>query len=180
MTDNQTSKKRYAEQTSRLDENFAGDSVLWDKMRTVDRLLSNEPMIEAPVDFAAKVMASIAAGKQPEPVHSRNDLRVAIGLTLTVVILLPLVLTSLLVVQRWLSDPAALSVLLRQIMVLVNTIAQAFASIIEVGAQALSGNMIMVMLATAFLSIFSGAIFVRWFGSLRREVVVYRIPVIAA
>jgi len=186
--------KRYTRQTARHDMNLAldgelpeaeraslvthletsrADAVMWANMQTVDQLFSAEPMLQAPVDFAACVMSAIAVEKQPA--RQRNDLRAVIGLLLTVIVLLPLVLSTLIFVQRWLSDPAALNVLLRQVMMLINTIAQAVTSIFQVIAQYAAGSLIFVgFLATAALAVMA----LQWLAG-RREVVVYRIPVIA-
>src|SRR5258708_32046871 len=110
-------KKGYPGQTARHDMNLALDgelpasarasldahleksraeSEMWANMRTVDQLFSAEPMLQAPVDFAACVMSVIAAEKQPA--RQRNDLLAVIGLLLTVIVLLPLVLSTLIFV----------------------------------------------------------------------------------
>ena len=155
-------------------ENSAADTALWSNMRTVDQLFSAEPMVQAPVDFAARVKSTIAAEKQAASARQRTDLRTAVGLLLTVVLLLPLVVSTLIFVQRWLSDPAALSSLLHQIMLLINTIAQAITSIFPVIAQDAAGGLLLTLLATGAIA----ALMVQWMTS-RREIVVYRIPVIA-
>jgi len=53
---------------------------------TVDRLLGSEPMAQAPVDFCATLMASIAALPAPrrlsESQKARNDFRTMMGLLL--------------------------------------------------------------------------------------------------
>src|SRR2546430_153712 len=55
------------------------DSALWNSMQRVDRLLGAEPMAQAPVDFCATLMASIAALPAPrrlsESHKHRNDFR---------------------------------------------------------------------------------------------------------
>ncbi len=190
-------EKRYTRQTARHDMNLAldgelpdsakasltahletsrADAALWAKMRTVDQLFSAEPMLNCPVDFAARVMTAIAAEKRPEAARQRNDLRAVIGLLLTVLLLLPVVISALIFVQRWLSDPAALNVLLRQVMLLINTLAQAVTSMFQVIAQYAAGSLILMgLLASAVLAVMA----IQWLAARRDENVVYRIPVIA-
>lgn len=190
-----THDKRYTRQTARHDMNLSldgelsesakasldlhlekssADSTLWLNMRSVDQMFGAEPMLQAPCDFAARVMAAIAVESQPEAVRQRNDLRAVMGLLLTVIVLLPLVVSTLLFVQRWVSDPAALNVLLQQVMNLINMIAQAVMSIFQVIAEYAAGGLILVgLLATAALA----AMGLQWL--VNRNEVVYRIPVIA-
>jgi hypothetical protein len=156
------------------------DAMLWDNMQRVDRLLSTEPMIEAPFDFAAKVMASIATAKAPTRV--RTDLRAAMGLLLTALALLPLVIATLLFVRRWLNDPQALNALIHQITLLFNTIVQAATSVFQLLVPSIGGNWMVIAIITTLAPIVLFAGVVRWYYAAfsRRDVVVYRIPVIAA
>jgi hypothetical protein len=192
-----TDEKRYTRQTARHDMNLAldgelsqseratldlhlekssADLTLWNNMRSVDQMFSAEPMLQAPCDFAARVLAAIAVDNQPETVRKRSDLRAVMGLLMIVIVLLPLVVSTLLFVQRWLNDPAALSVLLQQVMNLVNMIAEAVISIFQVIAQYAAGGLIVAgILAIVALSVMA----LHWFATSRDDSVVYRIPVIA-
>jgi len=192
-----THDKRYTRQTARHDMNLAldgelsqsertvldlhlekssADTTLWNNMRKVDQMFSAEPMLTAPCDFAARVMAAIAVESQPEAMRKRNDLRAVMGLLMIVIVLLPLVVSTLLFVQRWLNDPAALSVLLQQVMNLVNMIAQAVMSIFQVIADYAAGGLIV---ATILASVALAVMGLQWFATRRDDSVVYRIPVIA-
>jgi hypothetical protein len=159
------------------------DSALWNNMQQVDRLLGSEPMAQAPVDFCATLMATIAALPTPrrlsESQKHRNDFRTMMGLLLSVIILMPLVVSVLVFVQHWLSDPAALNALLHQLMLLISTMGQAITSILPVIAPYAIGSVIVAFVVTV-LSTSLLAVGMRWHLSLRREMVVYRIPVIAA
>lgn len=192
-----THDKRYTRQTARHDMNLALDGELsqseraeldlhvekssaditfWNNMRAVDQMFSAEPMLQAPCDFAARIMAAIAVENQPETVRKRNDLRAVMGLLMIVIVLLPLAVSTLLFVQRWLNDPAALSVLLRQVMMLINTIAEAVMSIFQVIAQYAAGGLIVAAVLAAVALV---GMTLQWVASRHDETVVYRIPVIA-
>jgi hypothetical protein len=159
------------------------DSALWNNMQKVDRLLGSEPMAQAPADFCVNLMASIAALPAPRRLalsqKPRSDFRTMLGLLLSVIVLMPLVVAVLAFVQHWLSDPAALSVMLHQLMLLISTMGQAITSILPVIAQYVTGSLI-IGLASVVLSISLLGFGLRWYSSLRREMVVYRIPVVAA
>jgi hypothetical protein len=162
----------------------AQDAALWDRMQTVDHLLSAEPLVEAPSDFASKVMAFIAANTVNAPsvqenleARSRAGLGAAFGLVLAVVITVPLVATALIAVQRWLSDPAALNTLLQQTVLFLNTIAQAVASFLQVIASYTVDNPILPALLTTLIPLTMIWGWLMWYTSLRRQQVVYRIPV---
>jgi hypothetical protein len=157
------------------------DRLLWEGMQTLDLMLSNERVMPAPPDFASKVMASIAAGKAPQPEPQRTDLRAVIALLLTIAIILPLVVTTMLFIRHLLTDATAQQVLIQQIMFLLSTAARAISSVFEVVANYVASNvLIMVLLImSAGLTTLTWGWMIRYFAT-RRQQVVYRIPVQAA
>src|SRR5258708_9722285 len=111
------------------------DRMVWEGMQRVDRLLRSERGdMQASPDFAMRVMASIAAGKTPQPEHQRTDLRAVMGLLLAIALLLPVVLTTMLFLRHLLTDPPAQPVLLQQITIMVLPGAPAISSAFPVGA----------------------------------------------
>lgn len=169
---------------TQLDEHLASspsDLMQWERLQRVDLMLSNERDVFAPPDFAAKVMASIAAGRQPQPEVQRTDMRTVIALLVVVGLLLPIVLTTMLFVRHLITDPVAQQVLLQQIMFVLRTGVQAIASVFEVVANYVSRNvLVMTVLATsAAVTTLAWGWMIRYFA-VRRTQVVYRIPVQAA
>ena len=158
------------------------DRMVWEGMQSVDRLLRSERGdMQAPPDFAMRVMASIAAGKAPQPEHQRTDLRAVIGLLLAIALLLPVVLTTMLFVRHLLTDPTAQQVLLQQITIVVRAGAQAISSVFQVVAAYVSSNVIIMglLITSAGVTTLAWGWMIRYFA-VRRTQVVYRIPVRAA
>jgi hypothetical protein len=153
------------------------DAVLWDRMQMVDGLLGGAPVAEAPFNFADKVMASIAAGKAPTPVKQHRGLSTVFGLLLAIVIVVPLLLTAGVTVRQWLSDPTALSTLLQQIILLLNGISQLAAGLFQMLAQYAQDNRVIPALLSVTIPITLVWGWVMWMTSLRRQQIVYRIPV---
>ncbi len=153
------------------------DAALWDRMQAVDSLLRSEPMEEAPPDFSSKVMATLTAEAAADKAPSRTGFRAGLGLLLLAVIAVPLIATVGIAVQRWLSDPAALNNLMQQIVHLLNSVAQAFASIFQVIAGFLSGNAILPALLTTIIPLVMIWGWFMWYASQKRRQVVYHIPV---
>jgi anti-sigma factor RsiW len=156
-----------------------GDAALWDRLQAVDGLLGNEPMVQAPPDFASKVMASITAGTAPSTVPARRLTisRSALELLLAVVIVVPLAATAITALLRWLSDPAALNNLMQQIVLTLNSIAEAVASLFQIIASYLAGNAALPALLTTIIPLVMIWGWFMWYTSQRRRQVVYRIPV---
>jgi anti-sigma factor RsiW len=156
-----------------------GDAALWDRLQAVDGLLKSEPMVQAPPDFASKVMASIAAGTAPSKAPAGRLARTGsiLELLLAVVIVVPLAATAVIAVLRWLSDPAALNNLMQQIVLALNSIAQAVASLFQVLANFLTGNAVLPALLTTIIPLIMIWGWFMWYTSQRRRQVVYRIPV---
>jgi hypothetical protein len=156
------------------------EARLWENMKTIDRLFSGEPMVEAPVDFASKVMASIAANaaetaKAPEKQSRR--LGPVLGVLLALLIVLPLALLLSIGMQRLTSDPSTLGALLQQIVQLLNTIAQTVATLFLVIADYATNNPVVPLLAVLTIPlVMLWGWFMRYAGQ-RRQLVVYRIPV---
>ncbi len=155
------------------------DAALWDRMQAVDNLLRSESMAEAPPDFASRVMAAVAAQAEEEAVivEDRAGLRAGLGLLLLAVIAVPLLATAIIGVQHWLSDPAAINNLLQQIVLLLNSMAQAVASIFQVIAGFLDGNAILPALLTTGIPLIMIWGWFMWYASQKRRQVVYHIPV---
>ncbi len=156
------------------------DAMFWDNLQRVDALFSGAPMAEAPLNFADKVMASIAAGKVPAPAKPHRGLSTVFGLLLALIIVLPLLFTAAVTIRQWLSDPAALNILLQQIVLLLNSVAQLTASFFQVLAQYASDNLVIPALLSVTIPITLIWGWMMWYTSLRRQQVVYRIPVRAA
>ena len=167
-----------------LDEHLASsptDLLQWERLQSVDRMLRTERDMLAPPDFAAKVMASIVAGKAPQPEPQRTDLRAVVALLLAIALLLPVVLSTMLFMHHLLTDPAAQQLFFQQLALILRTGAQAISSVFEVVASYVSGNvLVMILLITgAAVTTLSWGWMIRYFA-LRRTQVVYRIPVQAA
>jgi anti-sigma factor RsiW len=156
-----------------------GDAALWDSLQAVDNLLKGEPMVQAPPDFASKVMASIAAGAAPSKAPARRATRPgsALEVLLAVVIVVPLAATAVIAILRWLSDPAALNDLMQQIVLALNSVAQAVASLFQILASYLTGNAVLPALLTTIIPLIMIWGWFMWYTSQRRRQVVYRIPV---
>ncbi len=152
---------------------------MWDRMQAVDNLLRSEPVEEAPPDFASKVMAAVAAEAATDMAPARNQagVRAGLGLLLLVVIAVPLVVMTIVGVQHWLSDPAAINNLMQQIVRLLNSMAQAIASIFQVIAGFLAGNAILPALLTTIIPLIMIWGWFMWYASQKRRQVVYHIPV---
>jgi hypothetical protein len=159
------------------------DAHLWENMKTIDRLFSSEPMVEAPLDFASKMMASIAAAsaadaaKAPEKLGQRKGLGAALWLLLVALIVLPMALLVGIAIQRLANDPSTLGALLQQIVQLLNTIAQAVATLFLVIADYATNNPILPLLVVLTIPL---VMLWGWFmryASQRRQLIVYRIPV---
>jgi len=126
-------------------------------------------------------MASIAAGKQPQPEPQRTDLRAVIGLLVAIALLLPVVLTTLLFVRHLITDPVAQEVLFQQISFVLRAGAQAISSVFQVVANYVSGNVLIMglLVMSAGVTTLTWGWMIRYFA-VRRTQVVYRIPVQAA
>jgi len=153
------------------------DAVFWDRLQMVDGLLGSAPVAEAPFNFADKVMASIAAGKAPTPVKQHQGLSTVFGLLLALVIVVPLLLSTGMTIRGWLSDPAALNVMLQQIVLLLNNMAQFVMSLFQSLAQITQDSLVIPGLLSVTIPITLIWGWVMWSASLRRQQVVYRIPV---
>src|SRR5438046_5351153 len=79
------------------------EALLWDRMQMVDALLRGDSDLEAPPDFASKVMASIAAN--PARARSQGRFGAASSMLLITLILIPLAIGGWLFIERLLSDP---------------------------------------------------------------------------
>jgi hypothetical protein len=150
------------------------DAALWTHMQTVDRLLTAEPMVKAPLDFASKVMATIAAA----PARGRAKKRsAALGVIWAAVVMVPLLSLALIGLQHWLSDPAAINTALQGIVQFLNSIAQAFASVLQTLVNYTVETPILPALLTTLIPLVMLWGWLMWYTSLRRRQVVYRIPV---
>ncbi len=159
----------------------SGDASLWRAMHTVNDLFTGAPEIQAPPDFASKVMAAIAAAPAQAPVSvSPTGPSTIFGLALGVVIAAPLIIAAFLGIQNWASDPAALNTLLQQIVVALNTVTQAIAAIFQMIAGYINGNPIIPALLTTIIPLLMVWGWLMWYTSQRRQQIVYRIPVSAA
>jgi hypothetical protein len=200
--DTMTQSKRYNRQAARQDMNLALDDMLtdaaplnkhlamspkdahlWQDMQTVDRLFSAEPTLQAPIDFAARVMASIAEGAAQDahahPIRQRSDLRAMVALVITVMMLMPVVLGTSLTLYNLLREPAAISVLKYQIAGLLSVIGQSFNTAVQMVTP--YATPLLIALGAMSLMFYATMIWIGFTRSAnRREMVVYRIPVTVA
>jgi anti-sigma factor RsiW len=162
----------------------SADAKTWSNLQTVDRILSVEPMISAPSNFAAGIMAQIAAGKVTAEGHPyavpppRTDLRTVIGMLFATIAMMPVAFVVMLFVQRLLTNPVEQQLLLQRITWLVNVFAQAITLLLQVVAQnawAIGITAGLAALVTSFTTIR-----ITLSRMSRRNMVVYRIPVVAA
>jgi hypothetical protein len=89
----------------------------------------------------------------------------------------PLAATAITALLRWLSDPAALNNLMQQIVLTLNSIAEAVASLFQIIASYLAGNAALPALLTTIIPLVMIWGWFMWYTSQRRRQVVYRIPV---
>src|SRR5258708_8445978 len=155
--------------------------VLWDRMQKVDRLLDSEPGLQAPPDFAMKLMGAISAGKLPRPAPRRTDLRAVIGMLMTVALVLPVALVTLLFMRQLLTDPVAFNTLIAQVSIIFNTGIQAITSVFQGIAKNITGDSLLAvsLLTSLTLTLLTLSGMVRYFTAKQQQVG-YRIPVQAA
>lgn len=161
------------------------DSLRWDRMQMVDSLFRNEPMLDAPIDFASKLMASIAAIESgaelaKPPVKKRAGLDPALSLLLVAVVLSPLAALGVLTVQYWRSDPAALNDLLQRFVLLLNSVTQSMAGFLQVILSTVADKPILPALLTTIIPLLMVWAWFMWYAAQRSQQVVYRIPVMVA
>jgi hypothetical protein len=197
-----TQSKRYNRHAARQDMNLALDDMLadaaplnkhlvtspkdahlWHDMQTVDRLFSAEPTLQAPIDFAARVMASIAEGAAQDahahPIPHRSDLRAMVALVITVLVLMPVVLGTSLTLYNLLHTPAAMSLVEYQVIGLFNVVGQTFNAAIQMVTP--YAVPLLIVLGAMSLTFYATMIWIGFTRSVnRREMVVYRIPVTVA
>ncbi len=153
------------------------DAALWNRMQMVDRLLASEPMMEASPDFASRVMLAVAAAPAPGKARKQARLSAAFGLILGIVVSVPLISLGLIALQHWLSDPEAISILLQQVVRFLNSVAQAFASLLQTISSYTVETPILPALLTTVIPLVMLWGWLMWYTSMRRQQVVYRIPV---
>jgi len=160
-----------------------GDAALYNRLRDVDNLFASASMLQAPSDFASRVMLSIAAqtanGKAPARVQ-RTGTGAMLGLLVACVLLVPLAVLGVSAIQRWFSDPAALNTFLQQIVMMLNNIAQAIASVFGVIATYTVDKPVLPALLTTTIPLTMIWGWFMWYTSMQRQQVVYRIPVSVA
>lgn len=153
---------------------------VWDGMRTVDRLFSTAPIIDAPTDFADKVMAILAAQDFGAPTDNSASSKSGsprrrrfLGRLLSVAILLPLA-CGLLIFSR---NPAALALIMHQAIVWFNTAGRNIAALSGMLLRYTPSTLLApAMLMTAAL-IVGVWLWLMSYTSTRRQQPVYRIPV---
>lgn len=155
------------------------DAAVFNRMRAVDNLFSSAGMCQAPVDFASKVMAAIAAqpADQVTQARIRSSLGAAIGLLVAFVAMVPLAVVGVITLQHWLGNPAAINVLMQQVVMLLNALSQALASLFSMLATYTIDKPILPALLTTTIPLVMIWGWSMWYASMRRQQVVYRIPV---
>jgi hypothetical protein len=151
---------------------------LYDRMDAIDFMLLSEPMLEAPIELADRILTAITSGVKPNTEHSLyRGLRLALGLSLAVVFVAPLMILSTLTLLRWVTDPGALMNLLRtllqQIALLLGGVMQFAASSLQYLAGAVTSVQWVIMLCVIPITLM-------WMWTLynaQRSQIVYRIPV---
>ncbi|HLY25288.1 MAG TPA: hypothetical protein VKQ72_03045 [Aggregatilineales bacterium] len=158
----------------------AQDSALWERMQRVDHLLHSEGVLEAPPDMAANIMTLVA--KVPAPGLRRasreQPSRTPIEMLLTTAVMLIIALPALLFIHHLLADPAALNTLVQQIGSVLDSGAKAIDSALRGIANFNWANIILALslVVSGLLTVLTWGWMVRAV-SLRRQQVVYRIPV---
>lgn len=156
------------------------DAALFNRMRDVDKLFANASMVQAPPDFASKVMMAIAmqtAEASAPATMSQTGTGAAFGLLLAFLVLVPLAVAAVHAVQNWLSDPAAIHTLLQQLVMMLNNLAQAIASLFQVIASYTVDKPVLPALLTTTIPLTMIWGWFMWYTSIRRHQVIYHIPV---
>jgi hypothetical protein len=156
------------------------DAALFNRMRDVDNLFANASMVQAPPDFAAKVMAAIAAQTAEDgalATRPQTGTGAALGLLLAFLTTVPLAVLGINAIQNWLSDPAAINTLLRQLVMMLNNLAQAIAALFQVIATYTVEKPVLPALLTTTIPLTMIWGWFMWYTSMRRQQVVYHIPV---
>ena len=155
---------------------------LFDRLETVELMLGNEPMVEAPVNFADKLMAAIAAGRKPSADHSYfQSQRLALGLAILAVFLAPLLVGTIIVAEHVVSDPMIVKVLfqqiLQQLILLLSAVSGAVAYVLDSIAQYVTSASVEPTLLMLVFPTMAVWMWTMIYTAQRRQRVVYRIPV---
>lgn len=122
----------------RLDEN-PNESAEFNRLKQVDKLLKEAPYERAPRHLALQIMARLAEAMKPENLSRTSGLALALGLSLVMLVAVPLLVSAIGLFLYAAGSAAALSAVLHQI---INLLA-AVMSMLEVfmqGAQDVMSN----------------------------------------
>jgi hypothetical protein len=109
--------------------------VEFDRLLRVDRLLSSAPVERAPARLALSIMAQIARGVQTEqPMTTASSLAVALGLSLVIIVTLPVLVAAVTLFLTAAGSAAALAAIIQAIAHLM-AIVVAILEILVQGAQ---------------------------------------------
>ena len=163
--------------------NSPGDAALFNRMREVDNLLASASAVQAPPQLASRIMAAIAAqaaeGKAPARTPQTGT-STALGLVLLFLIMAPLAVLGISAAQRWIGDPEAINTLMQQFVLLLNGLAQAIASVLQMIATYTVDKPVLPALLTTTIPLIMIWGWFMWYTSMRRQQVVYRSPVSVA
>jgi len=177
MTDQRSQKQqKVPEQQWKVPEPAMDDRA--DRLEAIDYVLINESMIPAPMGFADRVIAAIAAGVRPSSLHSTyRGVRLALGLALTVVFIAPLVILMAVTLGHWLADPNAFGQfvggLVDQIILVLDRTVQLLSSSLQTMTGIVGGIKWLIL----GLALPTAVIWLWTMWNIRRGQVVYRIPV---
>ena len=151
---------------------------LADRMEAIDFMLINEPMLHAPIDFADRVLTAIAAGVRPNSEHALyRGVRLALGLTLTVFFIAPMMLMSALTLIHWITDPSAFGNLLRSIFQQVALMLDGLMQVVAASLQFMAGTVVGVQGLILLCIVPISVMWIMTLWNAQRAQVVYRIPV---
>jgi hypothetical protein len=154
------------------------DAALFNRMRDVDKLFAGASMVQAPPDFAGKVIAAIAAQTaEDSALAARPQTGTSAGLLLAFLTTVPLAVLGINAIQNWLSDPAAINTLLQQLVMMLNNLAQAIAALFQMIATYTVDKPVLPALLTTTIPLIMIWGWFMWYTSMRRQQVVYHIPV---
>lgn len=157
-------------------EQSPDDARLWTRMQRADRILRTAPLISAPTGFSARLMAAIAAGRQPRT-DTRYGLGIAIGLLLAAFTAIPALGLALFVIGYVISDMTALQIFLNQMILTLNSLSLVLNEMTRAASLFVSSNPFALILAAVMLPLTAAWGYMMWGLMTRYQQVTYRIPV---
>lgn len=82
---------------------------LWSRLKRVDWLLRNTPMVAPSAEFAGRVMAAVAVMGMPRIANKRLALGIVLGLLVAAMLAVPVMSVALILLFRTITDPSTFS-----------------------------------------------------------------------